>query len=246
MKTQLTIADYINRYQAAGTGSRDRSVQTRQQQNGSFEDILSAVRKDSGATGRRASHSAENKGLTLRDYLKNPVRMPIVPTKIPAKNAQANTEESAGPEANDKILKDGEPSAQNNETGGIRQKIDACIAEASQKYDVSEEIIRGIVRAESGFRPDVTSPAGAQGLMQLMPGTAAELGVNDPFDIKENIDGGVRYFKQMMEQFDGDIKLSLAAYNAGPGTVRRYDGIPPYSETRQYVSKVIRFSKETA
>ncbi|MBU4053295.1 MAG: lytic transglycosylase domain-containing protein, partial [Proteobacteria bacterium] len=126
----------------------------------------------------------------------------------------------------------------------VRQRIDSCIELASQKYDVPSELIRGIIKAESGFKPDVVSPAGARGLMQLMPGTAEDLGVKNPFDIYENIDGGVRYFKQMMNKFDGDVKLSLAAYNAGPGAVERYEGVPPYRETQRYIRKVMKYSDD--
>ena len=90
------------------------------------------------------------------------------------------------------------------------------------------------------------SRAGAQGLMQLMPATAKELGVTKPFDIDQNIDGGSRYLRKMLDTFDGDVKQALAAYNAGPGTVRKYAGNVPYPETIQYIDRVLRFSNLTA
>jgi len=106
-------------------------------------------------------------------------------------------------------------------------------------------LIRGVIQAESNFRVGAVSRAGAQGLMQLMPSTAKELGVTKPFDIDQNIDGGARYLRKMLDRFGGDVKLALAAYNAGPGTVRKYAGNVPYRETIQYVDRVLRFSAQS-
>jgi soluble lytic murein transglycosylase-like protein len=107
-------------------------------------------------------------------------------------------------------------------------------------------LIKGVIRAESNFQVDAVSRAGAQGLMQLMPGTAKELSVTRPFDIDQNIDGGTRYLRKMLDSFGGDVKLALAAYNAGPGTVRKYAGNVPYQETTQYINRVLRFSEQTS
>jgi soluble lytic murein transglycosylase-like protein len=105
-------------------------------------------------------------------------------------------------------------------------------------------LIKAVIRAESNFNSEAVSTAGAQGLMQLMPATAEELGVKNPFDIDQNVDGGTRYLRKMIDQFGGDIKMALAAYNAGPGTVLKYQGDVPYKETKQYVSRVLRFSRQ--
>ena len=118
--------------------------------------------------------------------------------------------------------------------------IDRSIKSAADTYNLSEALIRSVIRAESNFRPDAVSPAGAQGLMQLMPATAKDLGVTDPFDVQQNIDGGARYIRQMLDRFGGNVKLALAAYNAGPGTVLRYGGdVPPYPETHNYIQRVL-------
>ena len=117
--------------------------------------------------------------------------------------------------------------------------IEKAISDAAAQYQLSPKLIKGVIKAESNYDVNAVSPAGAQGLMQLMPGTAKELGVENPFDIKQNIDGGVRYLKKMMDMFDGNVRQALSAYNAGPGTVKRYNGNVPYSETRQYVERVI-------
>lgn len=117
--------------------------------------------------------------------------------------------------------------------------IEKAIRDAAAQYQLSPKLIRGVIKAESNFDAHAVSPAGAQGLMQLMPATAKDLGVKNPFDIRQNIDGGVRYLKKMLDMFDGNVRQALSAYNAGPETVKRYNGNVPYRETRQYVDRVI-------
>lgn len=124
--------------------------------------------------------------------------------------------------------------------------IDRSIQKAARKYDLAPKLIRAVIRAESNFQADAVSPAGAQGLMQLMPGTAGELGVTDAFDIQQNIDGGSRYLRQMLERYSGNLRMALSAYNAGPGNVDKYGGRVPFAETRQYVDRVLRFSRMIA
>lgn len=118
--------------------------------------------------------------------------------------------------------------------------IETCVEQASQKYGIGADLIKAVIKHESGFNPGAVSTAGAEGLMQLMPETARLVGVKDSFDIRQNIDGGTRFLKEMLDAFDGDLELALAAYNAGPSTVRRYGGIPPYEETEKYVENVMR------
>lgn len=125
-------------------------------------------------------------------------------------------------------------------SGSSREvRISNAVAEASQKYNLPPALILGVIKQESGFKPCAESHCGAQGLMQLMPETAKDLGVRNSFDIEQNIDGGCKYLRQMLDQFGGDVKLALAAYNAGPGNVRKYDGIPPFEETQNYVKSIL-------
>lgn len=119
--------------------------------------------------------------------------------------------------------------------------FDEIIKRAAATYNVPEKLISSIIKQESNFNPSATSSAGASGLMQLMPGTAKYLGVTNSLDPEQNIMGGTKYISQMISQFDGNIETALAAYNAGPGAVKKYDGIPPYKETQNYVQKVMNY-----
>ena len=188
-----------------------------------------------------------SRGLTLQDYWHRPVparlqaainqnaeparQLPTAPGKLPARRP----DELRAPAA------PSDPGVRS----ALRKEINQAAQTAAHKYGLPAGLVTSVIRHESNFNPRAVSSAGARGLMQLMPATARELGVDDAFDIQQNIDGGARYLKQMLAQFDGDVRKALAAYNAGPGTVRRYGGVPPYPETRRYVRKVMASAAET-
>jgi soluble lytic murein transglycosylase-like protein len=115
----------------------------------------------------------------------------------------------------------------------------SMIAEAARLHGVDAQLVAAVIKVESDFRPHAVSPRGARGLMQLMPATGEHYGLKDPFDPSANVEAGVRHLKGLLERYDGQVHLALAAYNAGAEAVRRYHGIPPYRETRRYVDKVM-------
>lgn len=124
--------------------------------------------------------------------------------------------------------------------------LDRVFAAAASRFGIRMELLKAVARAESGFNPDAVSKAGAQGIMQLMPGTARALGVRNPFDPVENIFAGAAYLRSLLDRFGGNEVLALAAYNAGPGAVERAGGVPPYPETQAYVRRVLEFCGTTA
>ena len=122
--------------------------------------------------------------------------------------------------------------------------LEGIIARASQRYQVSPQLIRAVIRAESGFNPQAISKAGARGLMQLMPATAAEMGVSDPFDAEQNVMGGTRYLRRLLDKYNGRLDSALAAYNWGPGHVDRQTASLP-QETRNYISRIHGYLADT-
>ena len=149
--------------------------------------------------------------------------------KTPEAESLPEVQQASGPSKTKKVLGN-MPLAD--------QSLSSLIESAAQKYKVDPKLVAAVAEGESNGRQEAVSSVGAIGVMQLMPDTAASLGV-DPYDKQQNIEGGTKYLRQMLDTFGGDLKKAVAAYNAGPGAVKAYGGIPPYKETQNYVSKVL-------
>lgn len=132
-------------------------------------------------------------------------------------------------------------SAKLNEQLKTSTSLESIFEKAAQTYGVDVELLKAMAKAESGFDPNATSKSGAMGIMQLMPGTAKGLGVTDAYDPEQNIMGGAKYIASLLEKYDGNVSYALAAYNAGSGNVDKYDGIPPFEETQNYVTKILGY-----
>ena len=248
----MTIDAYLRNagLKTAVTTGRKQFIPLKTGLNPTFsDDLASAISSNpSGAIGKKT-------GLTIADYMNQT-------TTGASRGFFSNSTIQAGSLHPDRLNRfqhvfqpskeDLNAAASAPQTGSIsadantpdppdnKALIADSINRAARRYHLPQKLIASVIQAESNFQVDAVSPAGAQGLMQLMPATAKELGVDDPFDVRQNIDGGAAYLRQMLDRFGGDVKLALAAYNAGPGTVERYNGNVPYRETQNYIDRVLK------
>jgi soluble lytic murein transglycosylase-like protein len=155
---------------------------------------------------------------------------------VPHANVQAA--KSAAAEVDQYLGKSSSEQNSSSRSGFTQREVDSAIDKAAARHNVDPNLVRALVKVESNFNPNAVSRKGAMGLMQLMPQTARQLKVSNPFNPEENVDAGVRHLKQLLESYGGDVRLSLAAYNAGSGAVARSSGIPKYAETRNYVKRI--------
>ncbi len=166
-----------------------------------------------------------------------PVQLPGLPEQAPQAGSFAALLQAQL--AGQGVPTQGDEAAPNAPAMVAPAQIDALVNDNAQSQDVDPALIKAIIANESGFNANATSNVGAQGLMQLMPGTAAGLGVTDAYDPAQNVAGGTKYIKGLLGKFNGDVRLAVAAYNAGPGAVEKYGGVPPYAETQNYVQNVL-------
>ena len=260
-KTNWTIQDYLKQVGMTAAAMRRRAAAP---SPGDSKHDFSRILADTQDNARKAVQ-ASGGGRRIADYLKTPVVAKVprpcnrssesisgadqvkAPASVPKEPPGITQPHSQRPSAETAIeaasSSEAHTKPQPLKAGTVTQRIDASIEKAAIDYDLPADLIRGVIQVESNFQVRAVSPAGAQGLMQLMPATARELGVDNPFDIQQNIDGGARYLRQMLDMFNGDLKQALSAYNAGPGAVMKYDGQVPYAETRHYVRKVMLYAQ---
>lgn len=194
---------------------------------------------------------AELEKLEKMDSLKNikPIEKFLAENKLPVnENAAATAEKIAlalKPTENQAVVDEFNPTTETRRRveNSAPTSTEGMIEAAARRYGVDSDLVKAIATAESNMNQNARSYVGAIGVMQLMPETAESLGV-DPYDEKQNIEGGARYIRQMLDKFNGNLQKAIAAYNAGPGAVQKYDGVPPYSETQNYVGRVMDFYVE--
>lgn len=196
-----------------------------------------------GNTGLRAEE-LQNSSPTIPSFQVNALtNLPLSLKKSQgSQKLQVCLQISAEPRPTGEAASDREPSSRKPPKACRTSKpdhLEKIVQKYAQQHAVEEKLVWAVMRKESGYNPDAVSPKGAMGLMQLMPGTASMLGVAEPFDPEQNIAGGVKYLKLCLNQFGQDVGLALAAYNAGPGNVVKYQGCPPFAETREYVDSVM-------
>lgn len=178
----------------------------------------------------------------LQQKQQSPYRSPISTKSSNFESALSGAIDKSGKPAPSLLPFDPVSAGLINPTGNPisgKEGLQDLASSIAGEYGLDPELFQALIRQESGFDPSARSSAGAMGLTQLMPKTAKSLGVTDPYDPVQNLRGGAKYLSQMLREFNGDVSLALAAYNAGPGAVRRAGGIPPFQETRNYVKKIL-------
>jgi soluble lytic murein transglycosylase-like protein len=246
LTASATFATFLSLSPAlrARTGADDssQSITTTEEQGRKIYVNDSAPANQSPANQARHTQAPDAPRKTLMYWSSKEKRWKPVPRPNAAAMRAAR---SAAAEVSQSLEQESQPSA----TGEImtanfsgkpasQEEIDASIEQAAARHNVDPNLVRAVVKVESNFNPNAVSRKGAMGLMQLMPSTARQLNVKNPFDPEQNVDAGVRHLKQLLESYGGDIKLTLAAYNAGAGAVARSSGVPRYAETQNYVRRI--------
>jgi soluble lytic murein transglycosylase-like protein len=206
-------------------------------------DAAQAGDESSATAGISTASAAPADTALTADGSVSPTTAPYTSLLLPGGSASASPADAAYTSTMPTtVAYDSVPPAGASTTTGGGSTYAPMIEQAAARYGIDPSVLYGLIEQESGFDPSATSSAGAQGLTQLMPSTAASLGVTEPLDPAQSIEGGARYLSGLLRQFAGNTTDALAAYNAGPGAVEQYGGVPPYPETRQYVAKVLGYA----
>ncbi len=235
----LPYINEVNKTDTVSTGPQTLDVQMDVAVD-SFRDVLAAAQRTQQAMAVDALLSAQNSGKISPETVQKMLGFNPQPN-IPAANAATVSSTQSTETAALSVPSSDAQSVSASVSASSATDLDAYFEEAAQKYNVDVKLLKAIAHAESNYNPNATSSSGAMGVMQLMPSTAKSLGITDAYNARDNIMGGAKVISDHLSRYDGDLSLALAAYNAGSGNVAKYGGVPPFTETQNYIKKVLSY-----
>lgn len=235
----LPYINEVNKTDTVSTGPQTLDVQMDVAVD-SFRDVLAAAQRTQQAIAVDALLSAQNSGKISPETVQKMLGFNPQPN-IPAANAATVSSTQSTETAALSVPSSDAQSVSASVSASSATDLDAYFEEAAQKYNVDVKLLKAIAHAESNYNPNATSSSGAMGVMQLMPSTAKSLGITDAYNARDNIMGGAKVISDHLSRYDGDLSLALAAYNAGSGNVAKYGGVPPFTETQNYIKKVLSY-----